>query len=281
MKKITKVVIPVAGKGTRFLPITKTISKTLLPIIDKPVIQYLIEEAINAKIEEALIIIGPNQKDVIDYFDTNSEYVKNLNGKVYKEIEEIKNIEQKIKISYVVQESAKGLGDAVYYAKDFAKGEDFALILGDDFVYQNGEPVYGIGSLCKNYEEDPCYYLGVNEVPYDKTYKYGIVSPKEKVSEYFEINGIIEKPKDNPPSKDNAKKSKILSAAANCFIFDCIAKTKVGVGGEIQLTDAIAMALENRKIVASTFKGIRFDVGSKQGFVDAIKKIAEDRSDLN
>ena len=92
MKKITKVVIPVAGKGTRFLPITKTISKTLLPIIDKPVIQYLIEEAINAKIEEALIIIGPNQKDVIDYFDTNSEYVKNLNGKVYKEIEEIKNI---------------------------------------------------------------------------------------------------------------------------------------------------------------------------------------------
>ena len=93
MKKITKVVIPVAGKGTRFLPITKTISKTLLPIIDKPVIQYLIEEAINAKIEEALIIIGPNQKDVIDYFDTNSEYVKNLNGKVYKEIEEIKNIE--------------------------------------------------------------------------------------------------------------------------------------------------------------------------------------------
>ena len=184
MKKITKVVIPVAGKGTRFLPITKTISKTLLPIIDKPVIQYLIEEAINAKIEEALIIIGPNQKDVIDYFDTNSEYVKNLNGKVYKEIEEIKNIEQKIKISYVVQESAKGLGDAVYYAKDFAKGEDFALILGDDFVYQNGEPVYGIGSLCKNYEEDPCYYLGVNEVPYDKTYKYGIVSPKEKVSEY-------------------------------------------------------------------------------------------------
>ncbi len=277
MKKITKVVIPVAGKGTRFLPITKTISKTLLPIIDKPVIQYLIEEAINAKIEEALIIIGPNQKDVIDYFDTNSEYVKNLNGKVYKEIEEIKNIEQKIKISYVVQESAKGLGDAVYYAKDFAKGEDFALILGDDFVYQNGEPVYGIGSLCKNYEEDPCYYLGVNEVLYDKTYKYGIVSPKEKVSEYFEINGIIEKPKDNPPSNMACVGRYILTND----IFDCIAKTKVGVGGEIQLTDAIAMALENRKIVASTFKGIRFDVGSKQGFVDAIKKIAEDRSDLN
>ena len=103
MKKITKVVIPVAGKGTRFLPITKTISKTLLPIIDKPVIQYLIEEAINAKIEEALIIIGPNQKDVIDYFDTNSEYVKNLNGKVYKEIEEItsKPLNEKLVLEYL------------------------------------------------------------------------------------------------------------------------------------------------------------------------------------
>lgn len=277
MKKITKVVIPVAGKGTRFLPITKTISKTLLPIIDKPVIQYLIEEAIDAGIKEALIIIGPNQKDVIDYFDTNSEYVNNLNGKVYKEIEEIKNIKQKIKINYVIQENARGLGDAVYYAKDFANGEDFALILGDDLVYQNDEQVYGIGSLCKYYEKESCYYLGINEVPFDKTYKYGIVSPKEMVSEYFEINGIIEKPKDNPPSNMACVGRYILTNN----IFEYITKTQIGYGGELQLTDAIGLALQNNKIIAATFKGIRYDVGSKQGFVDAIKKIADDRNDLN
>lgn len=274
MNKITKVVIPVAGKGTRFLPITKTISKTLLPIIDKPVIHYLLEEAISAGITEALIVIGNNQSDVIDYFDLESSYIESLNGVHYGEIENIRKLKEKIKISYVVQPIAKGLGDAVSLAKEFAHGEDFALILGDDFVYSNQEDIYGIGTLCKYYEQNQSYYLGVKEVPLIDTKKYGIVkrlNQSDQKSNYFEIGGIIEKPNSNPPSNMACVGRYILKNN----IFEYLSNTTYGVGNEIQLTDAIDLALKDgNKIIASTFGGIRYDVGNKQGFVDAIVAIA-------
>lgn len=276
MNKIKKVVIPVAGKGTRFLPITKTISKTLLPIVDTPVIQYLLEEAVQAGIKEALIIIGYSQNDVINYFNTESTYVQKL-SKDYEEIKYIKKLKQQIRISYVFQEEAKGLGDAVYHAKAFADKDDFALILGDDFVFSNGLSTYGIGSLCKFYEKNPNYYLGVQEVPYEMTYKYGIVKPETQISNCFKIDGIVEKPQNNPPSNMACVGRYILKNS----IFNYLEKTKVGVGGEIQLTDALALALDKEDIYASEFDGIRYDVGSKAGYVGATIAVAMSRNDLS
>ncbi len=275
MNKIKKVVIPVAGKGTRFLPITKTISKTLLPIIDAPVIQYLLEEAIKAKIKDALIIIGYNQNDVINYFNTESTYVKNLN-RDYEEIKYIKKLKSQIRISYVFQEEAKGLGDAIYHAKAFADGDDFAVMLGDDFVFSNGLKTYGIGSLCKLYEKKNDYYLGVKEVPVEATNKYGIVKPEKEVKDCFKISGIVEKPQDNPPSQMACVGRYILKNS----IFSYLEKIKPGVGKELQLTDAIALALKKENVYASKFDGIRYDVGSKGGYVEAIISVARTRDDL-
>ena len=182
MKKITKVVIPIAGNGTRFLPITKTISKTLLPLIDKPVIQYLIEECVAAGIKDVLLVLGPNQSDVMDYFDLESKYVINL-GQTHLELDKLKELTNKINISYAIQDKPKGLADAVYKSKEFASGDDFALILGDDLVISK-DGNYGIGDLCNYYKENNGYYIGVQEVKPEDTYKYGIIKPKSKQGYY-------------------------------------------------------------------------------------------------
>lgn len=275
MKKIKKVVIPVAGKGTRFLPITKTISKTLLPIIDRPVIHYLLEEAIQAGIQEALIIIGIDQNDVVNYFNTESAYVTHLE-KEYEEIKNIKSLKSKIRISYVFQEKAKGLGDAIYHAKAFAGEDDFAVILGDDFVFGENASDYGIGTLCRFYQQNPSYYLGVQEVPYEETYKYGIVSPEKEIGNCFKINGIIEKPKENPPSNMACVGRYILKNS----IFTYLEQITEGVGGELQLTDAIAIAQKHEAVFASTFQGKRYDIGNKLGYVEATIIVAKYREDL-
>lgn len=275
MKEIKKVVIPVAGKGTRFLPITKTISKTLLPIIDRPVIHYLLEEAIQAGIQEALIIIGIDQNDVVNYFNTESAYVTHLE-KEYEEIKNIKSLKSKIRISYVFQEKAKGLGDAIHHAKAFAGEDDFAVILGDDFVFGENASDYGIGTLCRFYQQNPSYYLGVQEVPYEETYKYGIVSPEKEIGNCFKINGIIEKPKENPPSNMACVGRYILKNS----IFTYLEQITDGVGGELQLTDAIAIAQKHEAVFASTFQGKRYDIGNKLGYVEATIIVAKYREDL-
>lgn len=275
MKKINKVVIPVAGNGTRFLPITKTISKTLLPLIDKPVIQYLIEEVVDAGIKDVLLVLGPNQTDVIDYFDTESAYVRNLN-KNYPELDQIRALKDKIKLSFIIQEKPKGLADAVYYAKEFTNGEDFALILGDDFVLKEENIDYGIGSLCKYYENNDGYYLGVQEVKIDDTNKYGIVKPVNDTKGIFEVKTIVEKPKNNPPSNLACVGRYILKNS----IFEAIEKITCGIGGEFQLPDAMNLVLENETIYASRFNGKRYDVGSKNEYVKAIVALAKRRADI-
>ena len=275
MKKINKVVIPVAGNGTRFLPITKTISKTLLPIIDKPVIQYLIEEAIDADIKEAVIVIGANQRDVIDYFDTESLYTQKLK-RSFPEIDYIKKLKEKIKIFFVEQQEPKGLAHAIYQSKKIVGGEDFALILGDDLVLNNDAVGYGIGSLCEKYMIEPAYYLGVQEVDYKDTYKYGIIEPFGSFDSCTKVKTIVEKPKNNPPSNLACVGRYILRNN----IFDEIEKISIGVGGEFQLTDALNVVLNKEVIYASTFNGIRYDVGSKKEYVDAINAVAQRRKDL-
>ena len=275
MNKITKVVIPVAGMGTRFLPITKTISKTLLPLIDKPVIQYLLEEAVNAGITDALLIIGENQNDVIDYFNMDSDYIHNLK-KEYDEINAIKELKSKINISFIVQREARGLGDAVYHAKDFANGDDFALILGDDFVFSNNQEIYGIGSLCNMYELNDAYYLGVQKVPVEATYRYGIVDPASDTSDNFKIKGVVEKPKTNPPSNYACVGRYILKNN----IFDALEKIEIGVGGELQLADALDLVTKSSDVYATAFGGIRYDVGNKRDYVNAIVAIAKTRNDI-
>lgn len=275
MNKIKKCVIPVAGNGTRFLPITKTISKTLLPLIDKPVIQYLIEEAIDANIKDILIVLGPNQDDVIDYFNMESKYIKNL-GKDYPELQKLRELVKNVNIEFVMQKSPKGLADAVYQAKNFVNGEDFALILGDDFVLKTDDPDYGIGTICKYFEINEGYYLGVQEVPFENTYKYGIVKPKNAIANIFEVDSMVEKPKDNPPSNYACVGRYILKND----IFEAIEKIQIGVGNELQLTDAMNVAIKKEKFYAATFNGKRYDVGSKKEYVDAINAVAEKRRDL-
>ena len=274
MKKITKVVIPIAGNGTRFLPITKTISKTLLPLIDKPVIQYLIEECVAAGITDVLLVLGPNQSDVMDYFDLESKYVMNL-GQTHLELEKLKELLGKVNISYAIQDRPKGLADAVYKSKEFVNGDDFALILGDDLVISNEES-YGIGSLCKYYSENNGYYLGVQEVKLEDTHKYGIIKPKSQNGNIYVVDSMIEKPKDNPPSNYACVGRYILKSS----IFDAIEKITCGVGGELQLTDAINLVMKDETIYASTFNGKRYDVGSKREYVEAIKAVLEIRTDI-
>lgn len=274
MKRITKVVIPIAGNGTRFLPITKTISKTLLPLIDKPVIQYLIEECVAAGITDVLLVLGPNQSDVVDYFDLESKYVMNL-GQTHLELDKLKELTDKINISYAIQDKPKGLADAVYKSKEFVSGDDFALILGDDLVVaKDGD--YGIGSLCNYYKENNGYYLGVQEVKLEDTSKYGIIKPKSKNGNIFIVDSMIEKPKDNPPSNYACVGRYILKNS----IYEAIEQITCGVGGELQLTDALNLVLKNETIYASIFNGKRYDVGSKREYVEAIKAVLEIRTDI-
>ena len=171
----------------------------------------------------------------------------------------------------------EGLDAGPETQKAFADKDDFALILGDDFVFSNGLSTYGIGSLCKFYEKNPNYYLGVQEVPYEMAYKYGIVKPETQISNCFKIDGIVEKPQNNPPSNMACVGRYILKNS----IFNYLEKTKVGVGGEIQLTDALALALDKEDIYASEFDGIRYDVGSKAGYVEATIAVAMSRNDLS
>ena len=265
MNKIKKGIIPVAGKGSRLLPITKTLSKSMFPLINKPVIHYLIEEAICAGIEEIILIVGPNQKDIKDYLDMNSDYILSFDH-FSQELNDLINLLKKIKITYIIQSEPLGLFDAICAAKDYLKNEDFAVMLGDDFIFHQNFDKYGIGTLCDLYKNNQTYYLGIQEVPLEDTNKYGIVIPTYEKSNLFKIGGIIEKPKNNPPSNLAIIGRYILKSS----IFSLHNQINPGINGEIQLSDALSAIIDNEDIYASTINGQRFDIGDKKGYVNAI-----------
>lgn len=267
MNKIRKVVIPVAGFGTRFYPITKSISKEMLPIIDVPTIQILIGEALKAGIEEIIIVNNKEKKLVNHYFsrddDLNRRLLEMDKEKAVKQLEELEHI---AKITYVYQEGAKGLGLAVLCAKEAVGNEAFAVMLGDDImINREGKPV--IGQLIDQYYKTGKSIVASQIVKDEDVSKYGIVDPKKIDGRLVEMGAVKEK-----PSLEEAK-SRI--ACLGCYvltpkIFEMIETQEKGIGGEVQLTDAIGRLIPEEGVYAYEFEGKRFDVGDKFGYITAI-----------
>ncbi|GBG57972.1 UTP--glucose-1-phosphate uridylyltransferase [Sporomusaceae bacterium FL31] len=272
--KIRKAIIPAAGLGTRFLPATKAQPKEMLPIVDKPAIQYIIEEAIQSGIEEILIITGRNKRAIEDHFDRSVELELQLKqqGKydLLGLIEEISNVT----IHYVRQKEAKGLGHAVLCAKQFVGNEPFAVLLGDDIVDAN---VPCLKQLIDVYEDYPGTILGVQEVPKSKVSSYGIVNPKLVKHNLWQALDLIEKPEiEEAPSQLAVLGRYIIEPE----IFALLEQTQPGRGGEIQLTDALCRLAAEKPVYAYNFYGRRYDVGDKQGYLEATVEFALKRSDL-
>ncbi|MGB9975783.1 UTP--glucose-1-phosphate uridylyltransferase GalU [Thermovenabulum sp.] len=274
--KIKKAVIPAAGLGTRFLPATKAQPKEMLPIIDKPTIQYIVEEAVKSGIEEILIITGRNKRAIEDHFDRNVELELELkkkgNGELLKLIEDISNLAD---IHYIRQKEPRGLGHAVYCAKTFVGNEPFAVLLGDD-VIDSEVPV--LKQMIKVYEKYNCSIIGVQEVKREDVTKYGIIDAKPIDERIYKVENLVEKPSvEDAPSNLAILGRYIITPR----IFEILENTRPGRGGEIQLTDALKGLLDYEVMYAYNFEGKRYDVGDKMGYLAATVEFALKREDLN
>jgi len=273
--KIKKAVIPAAGLGTRFLPATKAIPKEMLPIVDKPTIQYIVEEVIASGIEDVLIITGRNKGSIEEHFDRAVELEDNLE-KTNKEelLEEVRKISKMINIHTVRQKNPLGLGHAVYCAKSFVGNEPFAVLLGDDIV-DSKKPC--LKQMMEMYEEYKSTILGVQPVAWENVNKYGIVSGAKINDSMYSVKDLVEKPSmDNAPTNIAILGRYIITPA----IFEILENTGRGVGGEIQLTDALKDLCNIEDVFAYIFEGRRYDVGSKIGFLEATVDFALKRDGL-
>ena len=272
---VHKAIIPAAGLGTRFLPATKAQPKEMLPIVDKPTLQFIIEEAVESGIEEILIITGRNKKSIEDHFDKSVELELELEKKGKTELlEEVRRISDMVNIHYIRQKEPLGLGHAVYCAKSFISNEPFAVLLGDDIVYSD-KPC--LKQMIEVYDEYKTTILGVQKVPEEEVNKYGIVKGKQIADRIYEVKDLIEK----PAVEDAPSNMAILGRyIINPGIFEILEHTKPGTGGEIQLTDALKELAQREAIYAYNFEGKRYDVGDKQGFLEATVEYALRREDL-
>ena len=273
--QVRKAIIPAAGLGTRFLPATKAQPKEMLPIVDKPTLQYIIEEAINSGIEEILIITGRNKKSIEDHFDKSVELELELEAKGKKEmLKEVRKISEMANIHYIRQKEPKGLGHAIHCAKSFIGNEPFAVLLGDDIVYAE-KPC--LKQMIEVYDEYKTTILGVQDVPAEDVDKYGIISGMKIEDRVYKVKGLVEKPKvDEAPSNIAILGRYIINPA----IFDILEHTAPGKGGEIQLTDALKELATIEAMYAYNFKGKRYDVGDKAGFLKATVEYALRRDNL-
>ncbi len=269
MKKVTKAVFPVAGLGTRFLPATKANPKEMLPIIDKPLIQYAVEEAIDAGITDLIFIIGRNKRAIPDHFDMAYELENELerNGK-HELLKIVQNIIPKhVNCIYIRQAQALGLGHAVRIARPVVNDEPFAVLLADDLLDGN-VPV--MKQMVDAYDYYRCSLLGVQNVPRELTKSYGIVATTPVNEQIEQVSGIVEKPKpEDAPSTLGVVGRYILTPR----IFHHLDKVKPGAGGEIQLTDGISALLAEEQILAYRYDGVRYDCGSKAGYMEATVRL--------
>lgn len=273
--KVRKAIIPAAGLGTRFLPATKAQPKEMLPIVDKPTLQYIIEEAVDSGIEEILIITGRNKKSIEDHFDKSIELELELETKGKHELlEEVRKISDMVNIHYIRQKEPKGLGHAIYCAKSFIGNEPFAVLLGDDIVYAQ-KPC--LKQMIEVYDEYKTSILGVQEVPYEDINKYGIVEGKHIEGSVYRVKGLVEKPAIHEAPSNIAILGRYI---INPVIFKILEHTKPGKGGEIQLTDALKVLAQKEAMYAYNFEGKRYDVGDKLGFLEATVEYALRREDL-
>jgi len=268
--KIKKAVIPAAGLGTRFLPVTKSVPKEMLPIVDKPTIQIIIEEIVAAGIEDILIITGRNKGIIVNHFDSVPELEFNLKMKNKPEALKIVNdITNMANIFTIRQKEPKGLGHAVLCAKEFVGDEPFAVILGDDIVYNDEKPA--LKQMIEVFDQYQAPVLGVQTVADEMVHKYGIVSGTKVTDAIVEVSDLIEKPTLAEAPSNLAILGRYIITPE---IFDILEHTGYGAGGEIQLTDALRTLAKQQKMLAYTFEGRRFDVGSKLGFLEATVEYA-------
>ena len=274
--KIRKAVIPAAGLGTRFLPATKAQPKEMLPIVDKPTLQYIIEECIESGIEEILIITGRNKKSIEDHFDKNIELEMELEKSGKQEmLEMVRNISDMANIHFIRQKEPKGLGHAIYCSKTFVGNESFAVLLGDDIVYNEEKPC--LKQILECYNEYKTSILGVQKVPRENINKYGIVEAKHIEDRVYKVKGLIEKPNMNQTNSNIAILGRYIITPR---IFEILENLEPGKGGEIQLTDALLKLSKEEAIYAYNFEGKRYDVGDKFGFLQATVEYALRKDEL-
>lgn len=276
MKNIKKAVLPVAGFGTRFLPATKAIPKEMLPIIDKPLVQYAVEEALNIGIEEIIFITSPTKYSIKKHFDKSQileellissgkqEYVKKLNPDIFKSI----------KFHYVIQEEQNGLGHAISLAKHLIEDEPFAILLPDDLFFSEDSC---LNQLKREYIKTNSSVIAVNEIDEDNIHKYGVIQPGSIEKNLIEVKGIVEKPIANEAPSNIAVCGRYI---LNSSIFNYLDEVNPDKSGEIQLTDAIKLMLEKEKVIACNYQGEKFDCGSKLGFVEATLAISLRDNDI-
>lgn len=261
MRKVKKAIIPAAGLGTRFLPATKAMPKEMLPIVDKPTIQYIVEEAVASGIEDIIIVTGKGKRSIEDHFDHAFELENNLFSKgkfdLLDEVRRSSNVE----IHYIRQKEARGLGHAVWCARNFIGNEPFAVLLGDDIV-QSEVPC--IRQLVEQYEQVEKSVIGVQTVPSEQTHRYGVVAPLEKFGRLHEVSYFVEKPPAGQAPSNLAIMGRYVLTPE---IFSYLELQEEGAGGEIQLTDAIQKLNESQGVYAYDFEGTRYDVGEKLGFI--------------
>ncbi len=274
MKTVKKAIIPAAGLGTRFLPATKAMPKEMLPIVDKPTIQYIIEEAIESGIEDIIIVTGKGKRAIEDHFDYAPELEQNLLEKGKMELLEKVRQSSNVDIHYIRQKEPKGLGHAVWCARNFIGNEPFAVLLGDDIV-QAETP--GLRQLINQYEETLSSVIGVQTVGENETHRYGIVDPSGNQGRRYQVENFVEKPAPGTAPSNLAIMGRYVFTPE---IFNFLEQQEIGAGGEIQLTDAIQKLNTIQRVFAYDFEGKRYDVGEKLGFIETTLEFAIQHEDL-
>ncbi|CAH1193363.1 UTP--glucose-1-phosphate uridylyltransferase [Paenibacillus plantiphilus] len=273
--KIKKAIIPAAGLGTRFLPATKAMPKEMLPIVNKPTIQYIIEEAVESGIEDIIIVTGKGKRAIEDHFDSSFELEHNLREKgKFELLSEVQKSSAMADIHYIRQKEPKGLGHAIWCARKFIGNEPFAVLLGDDIVKAE---VPCLKQMMQLFEIHQSSIVGVKPVPNEEVSRYGIVDVVDYNNQIYNIMNLIEKPsRESAPSNLAIMGRYILTPK----IMDILAYQEEGTGGEIQLTDALSKLIEYERILAYHFNGTRYDVGEKLGFIKTTLNFALDHEEL-
>ncbi|MCT4596721.1 MAG: UTP--glucose-1-phosphate uridylyltransferase GalU [Vallitalea sp.] len=273
--KIRKAIIPAAGLGTRFLPATKAQPKEMLPIVDKPTIQYIVEEAVNSGIEDIIIVTGRNKRSIEDHFDKSIELELELEKKGKDDLLEIaKSVSEIANIHYIRQKEPRGLGHAILMAKHFIGNEPFAVLLGDDIIVSK-KPC--LQQMIDVYSEYRTSILGVQEVPQEDVHKYGIIDGKFIEDRVYKIKDLVEKPKSEDAPSNVAILGRYIITPS---VFQYLETQGEGAGGEIQLTDSLKRLAKDEAIYAYDFIGKRYDVGNKMGFLQATVESALRRDEI-
>lgn len=272
---IKKAVIPAAGFGSRFLPATKAQPKEMLPIIDTPTIQYVIEETVKSGISQILIITGKGKQSIENHFDRSFELEADLAQKnKQKQLKEILNLSTMAEIFYIRQKELNGLGDAIRYARNFVGDEPFIVLLGDTIIKSKTPCVRQLIDVYNRYQKP---IIGVEEVPQNKVGRYGIVQSARISDTVFRVQDLIEKPEPKEaPSRLAIGGRYILTPS----VFDYLENTRAGKGGEIQLTDALREMCKHEEMLAFTFEGKRYDIGNKLDYLITEVEFAVERDDL-